>query len=89
MHLLSLTTIPNDTFASMLSPRALPKLAGPLYRRVRLNGSVRSRYRFMATDTLTTAIRTLPLAGIRVLDMTRVLAGVCRRPPIHIYLGSH
>ena len=38
------------------------------------NGSKRCRYRTMATATMDTP--TLPLAGIRVLDMTRVLAGV-------------
>ena len=41
----------------------------------RLNRSERSFYRGLATAAADSP--TLPLAGIRVLDMTRVLAGVC------------
>ena len=43
--------------------------------RVALNGSTNSAHRSLAT---TPDSPTLPLSGIRVLDMTRVLAGVCR-----------
>ena len=42
------------------------------------NGTACSHCKGLATAAVTTAdSATLPLAGIRVLDMTRVLAGVC------------
>ena len=45
---------------------------------VRLNGTKRGFRRGLAAAT---ECSTLPLAGIRVLDMTRVLAGVCDLDP--------
>lgn len=53
----------------------LPRFVGPC---ARLNGSRIAPHRYVATAASTAAAdSTLPLAGIRVLDMTRVLAGVC------------
>lgn len=49
-------------------------LARHLSPRIRLNGSECSLCRGLATAAADSP--TLPLAGIRVLDMTRVLAGV-------------
>ena len=60
----------------MLSSKALLSASNLLYRRASLNGSIGARYRCMATEAAE-ANPTLPLAGTRVLDMTRVLAGVC------------
>ena len=57
---------------SQRSLLALTKYAGHLRR---LNGSRATRYRGMATEAAMLDPK-LPLAGIRVLDMTRVLAGV-------------
>jgi hypothetical protein len=62
--------------------RALPR--GTLYPATRFpiyNGRFSSRGNATASKPLDKkAIEKLPLAGIRVLDMTRVLAGVCSFP---------
>ncbi|KAL8825368.1 MAG: hypothetical protein Q9170_007818 [Blastenia crenularia] len=60
----------------MATPRVLHALARPLQSTARINGSKILRRRGLATAHAETS--TLPLAGIRVLDMTRVLAGVSR-----------
>ncbi|KAI4253792.1 MAG: hypothetical protein L6R42_007448 [Xanthoria sp. 1 TBL-2021] len=58
----------------MAAPRAFQALRKPLCHTRCVNGSrTRGRYRALATTTPDPS--TLPLAGIRVLDMTRVLAG--------------
>ena len=58
--------------------RTLIGLTRRLSHRTRLNGLACSHCQGFATAAVTTAdSATLPLAGIRVLDMTRVLAGVC------------
>ena len=58
--------------------RTLVGLTRRLSHRTRPNGPACSHCKGLATAAVTTAdSATLPLAGIRVLDMTRVLAGVC------------
>ena len=58
--------------------RTLVGLTRRLSHRTQPNGSACLHCKGLATAAVTTAnSATLPLAGIRVLDMTRVLAGVC------------
>ena len=58
----------------MASPRTSLSLARHLRPHLRLNELACSLCRGLATAAVDSP--TLPLAGIRVLDMTRVLAGV-------------
>ena len=61
---------------TMATSRAFLSLPRPLGPRATLNGSICPMCRGLATAGEAVS-PTLPLAGIRVLDMTRVLAGVC------------
>ena len=61
--------------STMANSKKCLSLARHLRPRIRLNGSKYSIGRGLATAAANPS--TLPLAGIRVLDMTRVLAGVC------------
>lgn len=69
---------------AMSAPKGFRALTVRLVSRSRSNGSLYRRHRTMATVAADSP--TLPLAGIRVLDMTRVLAGVCFRA--HLYLEN-
>ncbi|KAL8684874.1 MAG: hypothetical protein Q9218_008093 [Villophora microphyllina] len=71
----------------MASSRSLHLLTSSLRRLRPLNGFSRPRVRRLATTAPDTS--TLPLAGIRVLDMTRVLAGVrAKRRDSQFVLGT-
>lgn len=72
---LSLFVIPKVfLLGAMATARTLRSLMEPRRRIALINGCRSTGHRCMATAAADSP--TLPLAGIRVLDMTRVLAGV-------------